>query len=148
MRAVADFVVVDASLSLKWVLNDEDFVTQAVALRNDAIRRGLRLVAPSQWLYEMTNGLVVAVRRHRISSRQGEWGLRQVIAFGVEFADPDVPEVYSDALRFGIGAYDAAYVTLARALDVVLWTGDRRLYETIRDVATSVRWVGSYGSSA
>jgi len=60
-------VVVDASVSLKWALNDEEYVEQAVALRDAAIfERRFQMFAPSLWLYEIVNGLRVAVRRGRI----------------------------------------------------------------------------------
>jgi len=59
------YLVVDASVSLKWALDDEEAVPQAVALRDAAFRDGAQMVAPSLWLYEITNGLVTAVRRGR-----------------------------------------------------------------------------------
>ena len=49
---VRPFVVVDASVSLKWALNDEETISQAVALRDDALAGRSEMVAPSLWVYE------------------------------------------------------------------------------------------------
>ncbi len=67
--------VVDASVSLKWALDDEDQVAQAVALRDAAVfERRFEMLAPSLWVYEVVNGVVVAVRRGRIDRAIGRQG--------------------------------------------------------------------------
>lgn len=141
--SAAAYVVVDASVALKWVLDDEEAVEQAVALRDDGVEGRLQLVAPSLWLYELANGFVSAVRRQRLKRAEGAHGLAHMRTLGVELADPDPGTTYADALRYGLSAYDAAYVALARALEAPLWTGDRRLYAAIGGAA-DVRWIGNY----
>jgi len=138
------YLVVDASVSLKWALDDEEAVSQAVALRDAAFRDGVQMVAPSLWLYEITNGLVTAVRRGRLASELGAEALGHLLALEVRLADPAARDIYEQALRYGITSYDAAYLALASVLEVPLWTGDRRLYETVRNTASFVRWIGDY----
>ena len=53
------FVVVDASVALKWVLDDEEGVDQAVMLRDEGIEGRLQLVAPSLWLYSLRTASLV-----------------------------------------------------------------------------------------
>lgn len=138
------YVVVDASVSLKWALDDEDDVEQAVAIRDHAIAGQFQIVVPSLWLYEVSNGLAMSVRRGRIEPDVGKQALTYMLALGIRLADPETQSVYAQALRHGITAYDAAYLALAETLGVPLWTGDRRLYEKVEKVAPFVRWVGDY----
>jgi len=54
--------VVDASLALKWELNDEEFVEQAVAIRDahlnvDTNVDTVLLTAPTFFPYEIANGI-------------------------------------------------------------------------------------------
>ena len=140
----SSLVVVDASVSLKWVLDDEECVQEAVALRNDALHGQLTMVAPSLWSYEVSNGLSSAVRRHRLSVELGVAMLTGLLALNVRMIDPDPEDVYWQAVRCGIASYDAAYLALAKALAVPLWTGDRRLYATIGHVDETVHWIGTY----
>lgn len=138
------YVVVDASVSLKWALDDEEAVTQAIALRDAALRGHHRLVAPSLWLYEVTNGLVMAVRRRRLATEMGAQALRHLLTLGVRLADPAASDVYEQAVRYGLTAHDAAYLALAEALRAPLWTGDRRLHAAVQDATALVRWIGEY----
>lgn len=137
-------VVVDASVALKWVFDDEDAVNQAVALRDDAIDGRFGLVAPSLWLYEVANGLVSAERRGRLNTQHGRRSLTYLLALGIELVDPDPAAAYDRAVAHGLSAYDAAYVALAVTLETSLWSGDRGLCTAVSDPQGLVRWIGDY----
>ena len=138
------YVIVDASVSLKWALNDEEYVAQAVALRDAAVReRRFEMLAPSLWVYEVANGLIVAARRMRIDVTLGEEALRHILALGVRLVDPAPVDVYQEAERHGMAAYDATYLALARAVDAPLWTGDWRFYQAVQGDPL-VRWIGEF----
>ena len=137
-------VVVDASVALKWVFDDEDAVSQAVALRDDAIDGRVGLVAPSLWLYEVANGLVSAERRGRLDARHGRRGLTHLMALGIELVDPDPAATFDRAVSYGLSAYDAAYVALAGTLETSLWSGDRGLCNAVGEPPGLVRWIGDY----
>jgi predicted nucleic acid-binding protein len=107
-------VVVDASVSLKWALNDEEYVEQAVALRDAAIfERRFQMFAPS-------------------------------LCLKVQLVDPDPLDIYRIACRYDIAAYDAAYFALSQLLNAVLWTGDQRLYAVLQKHTHLVRWIGEF----
>lgn len=137
-------VVVDASVSLKWALDDEDCVEQAVALRDESIRRQVQLLAPSLWMYEVTNGLVSAARQQRISTEQGRTALALLMSLGVGFADPEATDCYRASIDLGIAAYDAAYLALADDLETILWTGDKKFWKAVQSKAENVRWIGDF----
>jgi len=141
---VPRYLVVDASVSLKWVLDDEAEIAASVSLRDDATRNRIRMLAPSLWVYEVTNALVVAHLRGRIDKRQRHLALGLLREVGVRLVDPEPTDCLETAVRLGVSGYDAAYVALAAAVNSHLWTGDRRLFEKVRSGAHTVRWIGDY----
>lgn len=137
--------VVDASVALKWQLDDEEHVEQALALRDDFVKGGkLQLRAPSLWVYELVNGLAVAARQGRIRQADAVDGLRDILALGVEEKRPNPVRIYALAQEHGLSAYDAAYLALAESEGAELWTGDRQLHQATADKLTWVKWIGDY----
>jgi predicted nucleic acid-binding protein len=137
-------LVIDASVALKWVLDDEEAVEQAVALRDHAIQQGIALVVPSLWLYEVVNGLVTAVRRTRLSAAEAEKALMFLMQLDVRFADPPHMDIFARAIRHEIAAYDSAYLALAVALDAPFWTGDWPFFARVHPSTGDVYWIGDY----
>ncbi len=137
--------VIDASVALKWQLNDEEYMGQALALRDDFLVRGaLLLFAPSLFIYEVTNGLASAVRRGRLARVQGEEALRNFVIADIALRLPPLDRMYQIALDYGLSVYDSSYVSLAEALGAELWTADRQLYEAVQQRLPFVHWVGDY----
>lgn len=138
-------VVTDASVALKWELDDEEHVDRAVALRDDFLRWGrVQLFAPHLFVFELTNGITTAVRRLRLAPERGEQILERLLLVEVSLQVPPMGQVYTIALDFGLSAYDSAYVALAGALQAELWTADRQLYEATHGGLPWVRWIGEY----
>ena len=107
------YVVVDASVALKWALDDETAIDCAVALRDDALRGRHTMVAPSLWVYEVANGLRSATRRGRLTADEGARALEHMLGIGVVLADPEPRAVLTTAADLGVSVYDAAYAALA-----------------------------------
>ena len=83
-------IVVDASVVLKWQLDDEEAVDQALAFRDDYLLHGrVSLVAPFLLVFELTNGMLSATRRRRLSRDQAEEGLALLVAAGIRLAAVD-----------------------------------------------------------
>lgn len=138
----------DASVVLKWQLDDEESVTQAVALRDDFLLYGrIRLGAPSILAYELTNALLTATRQGRISQHQAEEALANLLHAGIRLIDVDPPRILSLSLRWKLSAYDGAYLAAAEKLDSEVWTGDRAFYTSCRRKGSRVRWIGDYSRS-
>lgn len=137
-------VVVDSSVSLKWALDDEEAVEQAIDLRDDSLHGALRMVAPALWSYEIANGLWVAARRNRLTFAQGARALAALNGLGVDLTTPEPSDCYTFAQRYQIAVYDAAYLALAAKLNVELWTGDRKLYQAVAGQARWIRWIADY----
>jgi len=137
-------VVIDASVALKWLMDDEECVDQAVALRDDGLKTAKLLCAPTLLLYEAINGLVVASRRGRLPEQEIPGALGDLLAIGVTMRTPDHRLVTASALAHRLSAYDGAYLALAEQEDCELWTGDQALYRSVSDTLKRVRWIGDY----
>ena|ERR1022692_4270205 len=114
-------LVVDASVALAWALPDEssDYADAVLAVVE---RDGLRV--PELWAREIANGIAVAYRRKRITSADEQESLAALshLSIDVEEAAPALTVVRNGtaaATRYGLMAYDAAYVEscLAGATD-------------------------------
>jgi predicted nucleic acid-binding protein len=136
---------VDASVALKWQLPDEDHIPQALALRDDFLIRGeIALVAPSLFLYEVTNAIGMAAKRARVSADVADEALSNLLACEIKVFAPDPERILQLCRRFSITAYDAAYVALALQLRTELWTGDRPLFQATSKELASVHWIEEY----
>jgi predicted nucleic acid-binding protein len=135
-------MIVDASVLLRAFFPDEQ-QAQAQALIRDHVTGRVRLVAPTLMLYEVTNAVVQAVRRGRITDEEGEDILTAFDGLGVRMEPVTWQQVLPLARRFDRSAHDAAYLALAEARGETLVTGDLRLYNAVRDHLDWVRWIGS-----
>jgi len=136
-------VIVDASVILAAFFPDEE-QTEAQALIRDHVIGRLQLVAPNLLLYEVTNAVVQARRRGRISDEQVEDILSSFEGLGIALRPVTWQQMLPLALRFDRSAYDAAYLALAEATDQPLVTGDSRMYNAVREHLDWVKWIGDY----
>ena len=93
----------------------------------------MEIIAPSLLFLEVTNAVLVALRRERVSESKAHDILRAVSELSIPIADrPEPEEIFKIAAKHHISAYDATYAALATK-DLVLITGDRKLYEALKD---------------
>lgn len=137
--------VVDASVVLKWQLEDEEAVAQALALRDDyLLRRRIDLVAPSLLVYELTNGMLTAVRQRRLLQDRAQEGLANLLAAGIQMVPADPYRIFSLSVQWRLSAYDGAYLAIAERLNCEVWTGDKAFYNACRKRGSRVHWIGDY----
>ena len=145
MSQIPGLVVVDASVVLKWQLDDEEYISQATALRNDFYARGaIKAIAPYLLIYEVTNGILTATRRKRLDSDRASEVIDNLIKLGVELRGVEPAKVLGLALQYNLSAYDAAYLALAESEGCELWTGDRSFYQAVKAFLPRVKWIGDY----
>jgi predicted nucleic acid-binding protein len=138
-------LVADACLVLKWQLNDEEDMANALALRDDfLIGRKFDLFAPGLLMYELINGVRTAERSNRMTSSEADEALQCLVACRIALEEPDAFRILELARAHGISPYDAAYVTLAEALSGDLWTADRPLFDAVSLKLPWVHWVAEY----
>jgi len=137
-------VVVDASLALKWVV-EEPYSTEARTLLQDWRNHRRKLLAPSLFLYEVANALAKRMQRHQFTLEQAKERLRFFLESGPLLRQ--VGAVHSRALelmeRFGLPtAYDAHYLALAESQGCECWTADEGLCNAVKKELGWVRWIG------
>ncbi len=142
--------VVDASVAVKWVV-EEEFSDRAEALLEAGMAFGLALMAPPHFTGEVLNGLYQRTRRQALGSRLSEFeafqAVEQFLGLDVRSVAPD--GLYSGAFTFArehrqANVYDALYVVLARMLRTEFWTADLSLLRAVGTIAPWVRWIGEY----
>lgn len=121
-------LVVDASVALAWGLPDEasDYAAAVLAVVEHSV-----VHIPDLWLYEIANGLAIASRRKRILPEEERVFLTALSKLNLNISRRVnlvlIRELITCARRFGLTAYDAAYVNLALQQDVPLATLDHRM---------------------
>ncbi|MCY3814763.1 MAG: type II toxin-antitoxin system VapC family toxin [Gammaproteobacteria bacterium] len=118
-------LVLDASISLAWLLDDE------TAPEADAARQRLATQSayvPRIWHLEMRNALLVAERRGRLSRRLSEERLDALAELPIRTdQDPNFRAAMDLARKLDITFYDALYVELALRMTAALATLDKAL---------------------
>jgi predicted nucleic acid-binding protein len=148
---MSNVVVVDASIAIKWTINEPDSST-ALALLANWTDKGIEVLAPALLAYEVTNALYRRVRKGYLPFDDARRGLIEVIFKVVEFDFPENSDFNMRAMelgqQFGLpAAYDSYYLALAESKECELWTADTRLWNSTRGKLAWLRWLGDYPTS-
>jgi len=124
--------VVDASAALAWCFEDEAGSWSDGLL--ERLRQGDRILVPAHWPVEISNGLLVAVRRNRITSRQPSLFWDEFARLPIE-TEPALTSVQAKAVlalaeKHRLTVYDAAYLELALRRRMPLGTLDSDLHKS------------------
>ena len=119
-------LVVDASVALAWVFPDESSA-YAEAVLTLVEKEGLRV--PELWAREIANGLAMAYLRKRVTSADEAAFLVALSHLIVDVEQAATALIVirdgtAAAIRYGLTAYDAAYVDLASRERLTLATLD------------------------
>ena len=127
--------VVDNSVALTWCFEDERTPATAALLEQVGKQGG---VAPMLWPLEALNGLLVAERRGRLDASRRRRLTGFLRALPITLDAETAPQAWTAtarlAERFGLSAYDAAYLELAQRHQLPLASLDRDL----RSAATAL----------
>ena len=141
---MSEFVVVDASVAFKWLVEEEnsDKATALTRLWDD---EGVQLAAPPLMPFEVANALHRRVVKGELAVEVAADLMQDLMSLGVAFHA--TPNLHSKALelasRLMQGAvYDAHYLALAESLGCELWTADQKFYRAASSEVDNVRWIG------
>ena len=126
-------LVLDSSVILAWVLDDEDHLGPDLLRRLTATEVA---AVPCHWILEVTNGLLMAVKRRRLAADDPPKLLARIGSQPIR-VDAETPmrgwsEIPALAARFELTTYDAAYLELAMRLGAPLATLDQDLARAAR----------------
>lgn len=127
-------LVIDASVCLKWVFEEEDSDKARLLLKQQE-KNELLLLAPELWEYEIVNGFSSAVLRKKVPYQKARKLLKLVLEADLEVVSMTdlLIKCLENAKKYQISAYDSAYVTLAKENGVILVSADDRLVTKVGD---------------
>ena len=130
---MASDYVVDGSVALKWLIDDEADVSRARAILSDILSGNARLLVPPHYISEVGNGLIMAARRKRIALHR----LAEAWADFLSIPRVETPwrplldtQTFELARESSLTYYDAAYVALTAMHGASLMTADTQAAET------------------
>ena len=120
-------LVIDASVIVKWFLDEEDS-EKARVIRSNLEKEEISIIVPPLLFLEILNSLKYnKVKEQNIISANK-------ILFGLDFDIKDLNEeimikTIENSVKYNITIYDALYVTLAQIHGTFLITADKKLYK-------------------
>lgn len=125
-------IVVDASVALKWVLEEEGS-DQARAVAASEI-----MVAPDLWLIECSNVLTTKVRRGQITAVGSSQALDVLVSAPVRIMPTRglIGLAHGLALELNKSAYDCLYLAVAVSERATMVTADAAFFRAASAVAT------------
>ena len=143
---MSEFVVVDASLTVKWLVEEEDS-DKAHAVLQSWVAQDVTRVAPNLMPFEVANALHRRVLRGELSVEDNARMIAQLLGSRLELHQ--TAGLHARALELASelqqgAVYDAHYLALAEEVGCELWTADQRFYRAVSARAGNVRWLGGY----
>ena len=138
-------LAIDASTAAQWQLSEEPEAERARHMLRDYAAAAVAFVAPTIWHYEVANIVNKAVGTRRLTEEEGHLAFQALQALDIEFVDfPTPAEAYRLARLYRRSVYDSLYLAVAQHNQIDLWTGDRRLYNAVKQSLPFVKWIGDY----
>ncbi len=139
-------VVVDASLAVKWLVEEDDSDKAHAALQS-WVAQDITRIAPYLMPFEVANALHRRVLRGELNVESSTRMISRLLESRLELHQP--PGLHVRALQFASqlnqnAAYDAHYLALAESVGCELWTADVRFYRAARPVVDNLRWIGEF----
>lgn len=128
--------VVDASIALAWLLEEERDARTDRALDSFVQNGGY---VPQHWHYEVRNGLLTSVRRQRLTQEDAISRLHSLNAIQLSTdVEPDLGQSLRLAFEHGLTFYDALYLELAIRRELALATLDRDLSRAAQEAGVDL----------
>jgi len=124
-------IVLDASVLLKWFLDEPDS-SQALSYQQRHIAGKDSIAIPDLAFYELANTFIL---RTHLSQEEIQENLSQLQSYQFHVTlFSELIGVVGIARKYGLTAYDAAYVALAQTLRCRFVTADERLLTRLKGV--------------
>lgn len=139
-------VIIDSSVALKWQFLDEKETESSSRILSDFVTNKIRLLAPSIFAYEIVSAIIVALSKGRISEDNGLKVINYNLNLGIELVDfyPLISQTFLIAKAYKISAYDSSYIALAQREECRFYTGNKRLFNSLRGKIGWIKWIGEY----
>ena len=132
--------VVDASATLPWCFPDE--ATPSTEALLDRVAAGEQAIVPAHWLTEVSNALLMAIRRRRIDLIRAERFLDKLAALKIAIEPPvsmsQAQTTLALSIKHNLTFYDAGYLDLVIRTALPLATLDGALIKAARAEGISI----------
>ncbi|ACB54344.1 hypothetical protein cce_4998 [Crocosphaera subtropica ATCC 51142] len=136
-------VCVDANFIVRLV-NTQVPNSTLITLWEEWQANQITVVAPTLFYYEVTNALYRMSKAGQITTEQAKEALLDALSFNITlYGHQELQNFHQTAFelanQFNLSAsYDAHYLALAQHLNCDFYTGDKRLYNTVKN---QISWI-------
>lgn len=123
-------VVTDASVIVKWFVDEED-TKKALALRQAYIDGKVDIASPNLLPYEVLNALRYNAEFGAERTRTAAEALEKYQLWQYPVLGELVSLCVKNSYTYGMSLYDSAYVSLAEYLDCTLYTADQKILDKV-----------------
>lgn len=140
-------IVIDASVTLSWLLPSETLQVQANILMERYEKHQVDVRCPSLIAYEVLNGIRSAALSKRIKENQLDEAYARYHALGIPIDDLFIPndETLHLAMSHNLSLYDASYIHFAAQQKRVLYTADRKFVNKLKVMKLPIVYLGDFG---
>ena len=145
---MSGFVVVDASLTVKWLVEEEDS-DKAHAVLQSWVAQDVTRLAPNLMPFEVAHALHRRVLCGELNVGDSSRMIARLLESRLELHQ--TPSLHVRALQLASqlkqgAAYDAHYLALAESVGCELWSADERFYRAVSAGVDCVRWIGQFSA--
>jgi predicted nucleic acid-binding protein len=136
-------VVIDASLAIKWVIEEEGTKT-ALALRDKWKEEDAYLCAPDFMLVELHSIIWKKLLRGLVQPTDPIIGQTPTFGLDLNWTSTQflLTSAFLLAIQHRVSIYDALYAALAQSLQAPLYTADQSLVEKLKNSTVAVQTFG------
>ncbi len=128
-------IVLDASVIIKWVLDDESQSHSALIYRDQHFAGINRIVVPELLFYEIANVLATKTPLSQEEAIEEFSLIVESELEGYSLGTKEFSEAIGLSKRFKISLYDSSYIALAAALKCEFITADVQLVSKVRGLS-------------
>jgi predicted nucleic acid-binding protein len=126
--------IVDASVAFAWVYQGQATPETDHLLKE--VAAGATVIVPALWFLEISNILLIAQRRHRLTTGQRRAALEKLTAMQFTVDEEGTRHAFGKtselAEKYGLTIYDATYLELALRRSLPLASRDETLRNATR----------------
>ncbi|MDQ1328588.1 MAG: hypothetical protein QG641_1873 [Candidatus Poribacteria bacterium] len=139
--------VIDASIAIKWLIDDEPFCDNARKLLFNAKQAGLMLIAPPILVYEVESVLQFRLRRSLASLSAVDESLDTFYDISVKILTHPDMVIYARKIARSFQQnriYDSLYAALAELRGCEFWTADKVFFNAVSLELQFVKYLPDY----
>lgn len=125
-------IVLDSSVALKWIFDEEEGSGHAMRVRDNHISGIGEIAVPELFFYEIANVLATKVRLAPDEAREAFKLISDFELNVHELGSAGFADAIAFAMKHKVSVYDASYHVLAERLGCWFMTADRKFWEKVK----------------